>query len=43
MIYCTLVERYFVLNRAMRSNDVKLFALTLIQISSVFFSANHPN
>ena len=43
MTYCTLVAHYLVLNCAMRSNNVQLFVSALFQISSLFFSTNHPN
>ncbi len=43
MMYCTLVEKYLVLNRDMRSNNVQLFASALFHISSLFFSTNYPN
>ena len=43
MKYVTIVEMYLVLHRAMKTNDVDLYADVLYELTPLFFHTNHHN
>ena len=43
MQYCKLVELYLTLHRAVKLNDVDLYAYSLFELSGIFFMVNHMN
>ena len=43
MQYCRIIELYLVLHRAIKINDIELYAFSLYQLTSIFFMTNHSN
>ena len=43
MMYCHLVDLYFLFHGAMKKCDVDLYAYVLHDMSKIFFTTNHQN
>ena len=43
IIYCKIMELYLTMHRAVKINNIELYAYSLFQLTSLFFSTNHSN